>query len=179
MTTYHALGWGATGVRRFTGGASTLSGYLAEEFAARPQRLARAVRLALLVSLGMGVMAAAHVESPLGPYLLWAVAAAPRPMMTVPEAVRLVVTQAVLLALAVPLAALLVEVPWFHLPCFAFFAAGAAYLVRPLKLTNAWMLLGITVIGTLYAVIFDPRGFGWATAGTFGGGAIAFGTILL
>src|SRR5262249_10026886 len=52
-------------------------------------------------------------------------------------------------------------------------------LVRHWKLTNAWMLLGITVIGTLYAVIFDPRGFGWATAATFGGGAIAFGTILL
>src|SRR5262249_30318070 len=81
--------------------------------------------------------------------------------------------------LAVPVAALLVEVPWFHVLCFALFAAGWAYFVRHQNLTNAWMLLGITVIGTLYAVIFDPRGFGWATAATFGGGVIAFGTIVL
>ena len=52
-----------------------------KELARHPRRLAQAVRLALLASIGNGVMTAAHVTSVLGPYLLWAVAAAPRPMM--------------------------------------------------------------------------------------------------
>ena len=178
-TAAQALGWRATRVRQFTGGAGSWFEYLAEEFAARPRRLMRAVRLALLTSLGIGVMAAAHVESILGPYLLWAIAAAPRPMMTPREAIRLIVTQGVLLALAVPLAGLLAEVPWFHLPCFALFVAGWAYLVRRKNLSNAWMLIGITVIDSFYAVIFDPRGFGWDAASTFGGAVIALGMILL
>jgi hypothetical protein len=114
-TAGQALGWRAAGLRQFTGGAGSWFDYLTEEFAARPRRLLRAVRLALLASLGIGVMAVAHVESLLGPYLLWGIASAPRAMMTPHEALRLIVAHAVLLALAVPLAGLLVEVPW--VPC--------------------------------------------------------------
>jgi len=174
-----APAWRAARVRQFTGGAASWFGYLAEELAARPGRLVRAVRLALLVSVGNGLMAAAHVTSVLGAYLLWAIAAAPRPMMQPGEAMRLVVTQAALLALSIPLAGLLVEVPWFHVPFFGAFVAIWAYLVHRNKLSNAWLLIGITVIDSFYAVIFDVRGFGWAAASTFGGAVIAFGTILL
>jgi hypothetical protein len=143
-TAGQALGWRAAPPRRFTGGAGTLAEYFAEEFAACPRRLMRAVRLALRASLGIGVMAAAHVESILGPYLLWAVAAAPRPMMSPREAIRLIVTQAILLALSVPLAGLLVEVPWFHVRCFALFVASWAYRVGRRNLSNGWMLIGTT-----------------------------------
>jgi len=174
-----AVRWTPAAVRRFTGSPRPLLRYLADELAARPQRLARAVRLALMASLGIGVMAAAHVESSLGPYLLWAVAAAPRAMMTPGQAGALIATEGTLLIAAVPLAGILVEAPWFYVPAFAALVATRAFLVKRYNLANAWLLVGITALGTLYSVVFDPEGFGWAAAATFGGAVIAFGTILL
>jgi hypothetical protein len=76
----------------------------------------RAIRLAMICTFGNGLMAAAHVDSILGSYLLWAVAAAPRAMMTPTEATRLIITQGLMLALAVPLSGILVEAPWMYVP---------------------------------------------------------------
>jgi hypothetical protein len=163
----------------FTGSRSTLIYYLAEELSVRPGRLMRAVRLAMIVTLGNGLMAAAHVDSILGSYLLWAVAAAPRAMMTPVEATRLIITQGVLLALSVPIAGVLVEAPWMYVPLFAIFVSAHTYFVKRNGLSNAWLLIGVTVLDTFYEIIFDPRDFGWGAAGTFGGGVIAFGTIMM
>ena len=166
-------------VRRFTGSPWTLLGYLADELAIRPRRVARAVRLALMTSVGIGLMAALHVESMFGPYLLWAVAAAPRAMMTATQAGALIVTEGVLLIAAVPLAGIFVEAPWLYVPSFAGLVAMRAFLFKRFNLSNAWLLVGVTALSTLYAVVFDPKGFGWDAASTFGGAVVAFGTILL
>jgi uncharacterized membrane protein YccC len=163
----------------FTGSHSPLINYLAEELSVRPGRLMRAIRLAMICTVGNGLMAAAHVDSILGSYLLWAVAAAPRAMMTPIEATRLIITQGLFLALAVPLAGVLVEAPWMYVPLFAVFVSTHVYFVKRYNLSNAWLLIGITVLDTFYGIIFDPRNFGWDAAATFGGGVLAFGTIML
>ncbi len=164
---------------RFTGSRSPLINYLAEELSVRPGRLMRAIRLAMICAVGNGLMAAAHVDNILGAYLLWAVAAAPRAMMTPIEASRLIVIQGVMLALAVPLAGVLVEAPWMYVPLFAIFVSVHVYFVKRYNLSNAWLLIGVTVLDTFYGIVFDPRNFGWDAAATFGGGVLAFGTIML
>jgi uncharacterized membrane protein YccC len=164
---------------RFTGSRSPLIGYLSEELSIRPGRLTRAIRLAMICTVGNGLMAAAHVDSILGSYLLWAVAAAPRAMMTPREATRLIATQGLMLAMAVPLAGVLVEAPWMYVPLFAIFVSVHVYFVKRYNLSNAWLLIGVTVLDTFYGIIFDPDNFGWDAAATFGGAVLAFGTIML
>jgi hypothetical protein len=104
--------------RRAIGLAATFTDYLFAEFAAHPKRPMRAVRLGMIASVGMCLMAAAHVENTLGPYILWAVAAAPRAMMTPYESSRLIVTQGAMLALSAPIAGIFVETPWIQCRCF-------------------------------------------------------------
>jgi uncharacterized membrane protein YccC len=139
---------GAPRSHRFTGSRSPLIGYLAEELSVRPGRLMRAIRLSMICTVGDGLMAATHVDSILGSYLLWAVAAAPRAMMTPIEAIRLIATQGLMLALVVPLTGVLVEAPWMHVPLFAIFVSVHVYFVKRYNLSNAWLLIGVTVLDT-------------------------------
>jgi hypothetical protein len=62
---------------------------------------------------------------------------------------------------------------------FSIFVAGYAYVVRRYDLSNAWLLIGVTVMDSFYEVVFDPSGFGWDAASAFGGGVIAFGVIMI
>ncbi len=45
--------------------------FLGEQLSSKPGRLRTSVRMALITALGAGLMAAMHIDSELGVYLLW------------------------------------------------------------------------------------------------------------
>jgi hypothetical protein len=54
--------------------------FLAEELIHQPGRLRTSIRMALITALGAGLIAAMHIDSELGIYLLWSIVSAPAAM---------------------------------------------------------------------------------------------------
>jgi len=145
---------------------------LAEELAPRPRRFRTSLRWTALSTIGVGLMAAAHVTNPLGPYLIW-ILVGPVPMMAPLTAVIYLAVTAPILAAAVPLAGILAESPWLMLPFIGAFVAFSTYIINRLQLGAMGLVWQVITLDTFYGVVFDPRNFGWSDASLFGGCAIA------
>lgn len=166
-------GLAAGGARRITHGVDWLFSSLVLDLEAHPRRLRTAVRTGFICALGFGLMAAAHVDALLGPYVLWIVASSGGAMITPFKALRFVLVIGAGLALSVPLAGQLSEAPWLMLPFLFIAAFGFRYTVSALRLPYAWIIVEITFLTSFYLVIFDPHNFGVEVASTFGGVVIS------
>jgi hypothetical protein len=144
----------------------------AEELAPRPRRFATTLRFAFIASVATGVMAACHVDTPLGPYLMWLLLGAV-PMMSPVRAVGFLAVEGAVLALSVPIAGMLVETPWLMLPALGIFAALITRITTLWKLGALGLVIEVVTLDTFYGATFTPENFGWSTAAVFGGSVIA------
>lgn len=143
----------------------------AEELAPRPRRIATALRFAIIASVAIGLMAACHVDSVLGPYLIWLLLGAV-PMMSLTTALVFLAIEGSALALSVPLAGMLAETPWLMLPVIAAFIYAVTYVNTLWKLGAFGLVVEVVTLDTFYGVIFAPNDFGWPVAALFGGSVI-------
>lgn len=90
---------------------ASLFAQLRGELALRPHRLRSAIRSAIITALGAGLMAAAHVDSNLGPYVVWLLVGTPTAMLSWRTGVVFTTVAGVVLAVAVVLARLLAQSP--------------------------------------------------------------------
>jgi hypothetical protein len=151
---------------------------LTKEFAPSRRRLINSLRLATIGTVGAGLMAAAHVDTPLGPYLVWLMIGA-APMLSLLRAVAYLIAEAPLLVVSVPVAGLLAETPWLMLPFLFAFTAYSTQQVVSRKLGAFGLVLQIVALDTFYAVVFAPDDFGWGVSSIFGASVIAFFLIFL
>jgi hypothetical protein len=124
-------------------------------------------------------MAVAHVDSLLGINAIWATIAAPAAKMKPATGMTLILASAAALAASMPLARVLVEAPWLHLPFVAAAVAGSTYLLSDAQLADGWRQVQLFFVNTFWIVIFDPEGFGWSVGYNFGAALVAFGLIVL
>jgi len=117
--------------------------FLAEELIPQPGRLRTSIRMALITALGAGLIAAMHIDSDLGIYLLWSIVSAPAAMMLPATGATLIAVTGVGLAASVPLAGALVEAPWLLVTFFAVAAAASTYMLSDAQLTNGWRMVQI------------------------------------
>ena len=113
--------------------------------------------MALITALGAGLMAAMHIDSELGIYLLWSIVSAPAAMMLPATGAMLIAVTGVGLAASVPLAGVLVEAPWMLVTFFAIAAAASTYLLSDAQLTNGWRMVQIFVLSSFWVVVFDRQ----------------------
>jgi Fusaric acid resistance protein family len=149
---------------------------LAEELAPRPHRFKESLRMTVITTIGVGLMAACHVINPLGPYVVWLMLG-PVAMMSPRTAAVYLIFTAPILAAAVPVAGILAESPWLMLSFIGAFTAASAYFINTRKLGSIGLVWQVLTLDTMYGVIFSPRDFGWSDSAVFGGCAIAFSLI--
>lgn len=162
--------------RRFAGARQWVDWFgalLAEEFAPSRRRITNAARLATITTVGAGILASCHVDTPLGPYLIW-LAIGASPMLSLQRAFVYLVVIAPILAASDPIAAILSETPWLMLPFIGAFTAFATQQIAKRKLGWFGLVLQVVTLDTFYNVMFDPNGFGWGVSAVFGASVIAF-----
>ena len=152
---------------------------LRAEFKPHRRRIRNTIRMALVGTVGAGLMAACHVQSVLGTYVIWTLVGAAAPMMNFSQAVGYTIAAAVLMALSVPLAGILAETPWLLLPFVGLMMTALSYVVTTRRFGSSGLVLKVVVLDTFYEVIFHPNTFAEATAATFGGTALSFGLLAL
>ncbi len=133
--------------------------------------------MATVGAVGAGVMASCHVQSILGTYIVWTLIGSGGAMMGFGQALGYTIAAGVLMALSVPIAGILAETPWLMLPFVAALMTVLTYVVTTRRFGSAGLVLKVVVLDTFYNVVFSPRDFASATASTFGGTALAFGTV--
>ncbi len=151
---------------------------LVEELAPSPRKVKLALRMAVIATIGAGLVASCHVYNQLGTYLVW-IMLGPVAMMSLRKAVICLAILGPLLAASVPIAGILVETPWLMLAFLFLFAAISTYLNISLNLGALGLVIQVVVLDTFYGVVFAPDDFGWHVAGLFGGCVIAFFLISL
>jgi hypothetical protein len=180
LTAMAAASYPAAGGRpRSRGALDALLALIGEELAVRPHRLRSTLRSSTIGALGAGLMAAAHVDSPLGPYLVWLLAGTPTAMMAWRTAVIWTVVNGAVLCAALVLARVLVQSPVLTLVTLGAFGAIATDLIGRYKLGSNGLIIEVLVLDTFYSMVFAPAQVGWSTAYTFGGVAISYGLIAL
>lgn len=160
----------------FFGRLRWVSKLLVEELAPRPRRLRTAMRMALIGTIGAGLMAIGHVQTALGAYIVWLMLGE-NAMMSFGRAIVYLAVTAPIVAAAVPLAGILSESPWLLLPFVGFITALSTYFVVTRKLDSFGLLLQVLVLDSFYGVVFAPREFGWAASAAVGACAITFGLV--
>jgi multidrug resistance protein MdtO len=163
---------------RSPGWIEWLVALLAEELAPRPLRFRSSLRMAVIAAIGAGLIAACHVQTVLGAYVVWLMLGS-GPMLSLRRAAGFLVIAAAVLAASVPLAAMLSETPWLMLPFIAGFTAIATYLNLAWKLSAMGLVLEVVTLDTFYGVMFGPESFASGVAAVYGGCVIAFGLITL
>ena len=166
-------------LRQFYADAAWLQQLVTEELRPRPGRIRTSVRWAFISAVGAALMAALHVDSALGPATLWLCLFASSSLMTASQGLALVLAYAATLSASVPLAGILVDVPWMLLPFFGLATALGAYVLNKQKLPAAWLNCVVGFLDTFYLCIFDPDNFGWSVAYTFSGMSLAIGVIVV
>jgi len=146
---------------------------LKKEFSPSRRRLVNTTRLATIGTIGAGLMAALHVDTALGPYLVWLMIGA-APMLSLLRAFVYLVAEAPLLVASVPIAGVLAETPWLMLPFLFGFTAFSTQQVVARKLGPFGLVLQVVALDTFYAVVFAPDDFGWGVSSVFGASVIAF-----
>src|SRR5215469_6359109 len=153
--------------------------FLRDELALHPGRLHSAVRMAVIAAVGAGLMAAMHVDSELGLYLIWSMVSAPAAMMRPRNGAILILATGIGLAVSVPLAGVLVEAPWMLIAFFAFASALSTYLLTDAQLSNGWRMVQIFFLTSFWIVVFDPASLGWSAGYAFAAGVVGFSLIIL
>ncbi|MGH7932546.1 MAG: FUSC family protein [Candidatus Binataceae bacterium] len=161
-----------------TGWSAWLTALLAEELAPRPRKLRVSLRMAVVATIGAGLMTVAHIDNPLGPYVVWLMLG-PVAMMSLWTAAAYLMVEAPVLAASVLLAQVLAETPWLMLPFIGAFTALSTYLIIVRKLGSFGLVMQVVALDSFYGVVFAPGSIGWSAAAVFGGCAIAFGLIAL
>ena len=149
-----------------------IAALLAEELAPRPRRFRSSLRWTTISTIGVGLMAACHVRSVLGPYIIFLLLG-PVPMLSPQTALLYLAVSGPLLAASVPLAGILVETPWLMLPFIGAFVALSTYITVTRKLGPFGLVCQVITLDAFYGVTFAPGDFGWSNAAVFGGFAIA------
>ncbi len=152
---------------------------LAEELSPTPGRMLSSVRMALVSALGAGIMAAMHIDTVLGLYVLWSIVSGPAAMMVPRTGLALIGAAGLALVASMPLAGILAEAPWILLTFFALFAGASTYFLTDAQLINGWRLVQILFLTSFWIVVFDPGGFGWSVAYAFSGTTVALVLIML
>ncbi len=155
-----------------------LAGLLSRELAPSSRKLRTALRLAMMGTIGAGLIASCHVNNELGTYIVWLLVGA-GPMMSARKAVAFLIALAFTLAASVVLAGILSETPWLMLPFLFTLISFTTYIGTTHKLGAALLLIQVTFLFLYYGVAYAPDEIGWSAAGEFGGSVIAFGTIVL
>ena len=166
-------------LRQFYADAAWLQQLVTEELQPRPGRIRTSVRMAFIGAVGAALMAALHVDSALGPATLWLCLFASSSLMTASQGLALVLAYAATLSASVPLAGILVDVPWMLLPFFGLATALGAYVLNKQKLPAAWLNCVVGFLDTFYLYVFDPHNFGWSVAYTFSGMSLAIGVLVV
>ena len=143
------------------------------------RRIRNTIRMATIGTVGAGVMAACHIQSVLGTYIIWTLVGSAGPMMGFGEAFAFTIAAGALMALSVPLAGILAETPWLLLPFLGGTITLMSYTVTTRRFGSPGLVLKVVVIDTFYNVVFYPHTFAETTASTFGGTALAFGILAL
>jgi hypothetical protein len=151
---------------------------LAEELAPGPRRIKTTLRMALIGTVGAGLVASCHVSNELGTYLVW-ILIGPVAMMSPRQAVTSLAILAPLLMASVQVAGMLVESPWLMLAFLFLFTVISTYLNIKLRLGAMGLVIQVVVLNTFYSVIFSPDGFASSVAALYGGCVIAFCLISL
>lgn len=149
-----------------------LAKLLVEELAPRPGRFRSSIRWTTISTIGVAVMAACHVISPLGPYIIFLLLG-PVPMMSPRTGILYLAGTAPMLAASVPLAGILVETPWLMLPFIGVFVTLSTYFIVTRKLGAIGLVWQVITLDSFYGATFSPNDFGWNNAAVFGGFAIA------
>jgi fusaric acid resistance family protein len=165
---------GSAGVREIQHFNRYLVDFLSAEFALKPGRVRIALRVGLETALGIGLMAAMHIENVLGAYVIYNVAASGVPMITPILCFAIIVVEAFGLSASYALSGALAEAPWLMLLFFAVESAAYAYVMQRLKASSVWLMVQVTCLSSFYIVIFAPHEYGWSISSTFGGVAFAF-----
>ncbi|MGH7839634.1 MAG: FUSC family protein [Candidatus Binataceae bacterium] len=152
---------------------------LAEEFALRPHRLRSALRAATIGALGAGLMAAAHVDTNLGPYIVWLLAGTPTAMLRWRVAIVFTLIEGATIALAIVLGRLLSQSPTLMLAMVAVFGALSTYVIGRFNLGSFGIVTQVLVFDNLYSVMFAPGQIGASGVATFGGLVLGVGLIAL
>jgi len=151
---------------------------LSEELRPTPGRLKGALRSAIIVALGAGLMAAMGIDGPNGPYILNGLVGGPA-AMTPASAATLTVSQALAAGSSLPIIGVLVEAPWLMVGFFALIALVLSYAMMGPLSAGKWLYVEISFLNTFFLMVFDPAHSGWAVAYTFAGGAVSFMLLLL
>jgi uncharacterized membrane protein YccC len=160
--------------RHYGGRLNQLGSLLAEELRPQPGRLRYALRTAVVIALGAGLMAALAIAGPMGPYVLQGVAGGPS-AITPAAAGILTAAQAVAGGTSLAIIGVLVEAPWLFLAFFAVIGAILTYaMMRGPFTAGKWLYVEIAFLNSFFLVLFDPTGVGWSVAYTCAGGAAAF-----
>ena len=155
-----------------------LAALLSRELAPNSRKLRTALRLAVIGTIGAGLVASCHVYNELGTYIVWLLVGA-GPMMSARKALGFLIAEAVALAVAVVMAGILSETPWLMLPFLFGLISIATYFGTKYNLGAGLLLIEVVCLFIYYGVVFAPGEIGWSAAGAFGGSVIAFGTIAL
>jgi uncharacterized membrane protein YccC len=149
------------------------------EFALRPHRLRSALRSATIAALGAGLMASAHIDSSLGPYVVWMLAGTPAAMISWRKAAIFTATEAAAIAASLVAARVLSQSPPLMLLFLGAFGFASTYIINRHKFGSFGIITQVLVLDTLYGVMFAPASLGWRAGASFGAVVVAIGMLAL
>jgi uncharacterized membrane protein YccC len=151
---------------------------LASELTPSPRKIRTALRIAMIVTIAIGLDASCHVNSQLGAVIVWLLAGA-GPMMSVRKALAWQISVMLALVTALVMARAFAETPWLMLPLVFLWISLSAYLGATHKLGVGVLVIQIVCLVTFYDILFSVQDIGWNAAAAFDGSAIAFGVLVL
>jgi Fusaric acid resistance protein family len=151
---------------------------LARELSPTRRKLRTALRFTMIATIGTGIVAACHVYSEFGAYIVWLLVGS-GPMMSVRRALQFLIAEGIALAASVVLARAFAETPWMMLPVIFILISYSTYLGTIRKLSPGLLLIQVLCLGNFYDVAFDAGNIGWSSAGGFGGSVIAFAVLVI
>jgi hypothetical protein len=169
---------GELGPGRAFGWVDQLGTLLSRELAPTSRKIRTALRLTTIGTVGAGVIAACHIHSEVGTYIVWLLVGA-GPMMSLRRAGIFLIAEAVCLTASVMMARALAETPWLMLSFLFLAFSFSTYLGTIWKLGAPLLLIEVVCLDTFYGVVFAPEQIGWDAANAFGGSVIAFGVMVL
>src|SRR6185312_10505286 len=134
------------------------------EFAPRPHRTRAALRASAIGAIGVGLMAAAHIDSTLGPYVVWMLAGTPAAMISWRKGVVFLLAEAALIASSVLVARVLAQSPPLMLLFLGGFGFASTFLINRYRLGSFGIITQVLMIDNLYGMMFAPDALGWRAA---------------
>ena len=165
-------------VAQFANWFDQFQSFLVSELTPTPRKLRTALRFTTVATIGTGIVAACHVYSQFGAYIVWLLVGA-GPMMSPRRAMQFLVAEGIALAVSVVLARLFADTPWLMAPMLFALVTYGTYLGMTHKVAPGLLLIEVVCLGNFYDVVFAPGDIGWSSAGALGGSALAFGILVI